>query len=340
MRILKGPRVLAAAGAAVVMSLLAGGAHAQEEFTIEQPSSVLIFPKVINDGERTTVIQITNTMNTMAHVKCFYTDGRTVGGQPLWLTIDFGISLTRQQPTTWRAGDGRPVNFNDDQTGLDPGSIPPLSEGFTGSLVCVQVDSPFGGRPIGGNQLVGRAEVDGSEYNAVGVPAVGTVNNDKVVDMNGTEYAACPSGYYLNFAHEGPAGAIGLGAVIGQGLGDAVASVSTNITVVPCDMDFARARPNSLTINADPIYDEMETASSGATATITCWDSFTLSDPQVAAGFNIPTAFGTAQLTSTEGFVAVANVLHTGGTTAAQDTAATNLHTIAGETVAGQIRLP
>lgn len=339
MRILKGPRVLAAAGATFGMVLLAGGANAQMNFTIEQPSSVLIFPKVVNEEGRDTLIHITNTANTMAHVKCFYTDGRTLGGEPLWLTTDFSLSLTRQQPTTWRASTGRPVNPGDDQAGLDPGSVPPVTTGFMGSLVCVQVDQPFGGVPLGANQLLGTAQVGGSEYNAIGVPAIGDVNNDNIVDMDGVEYAACPSGYYLNFAHEGPSGAIALGSMIGQGLNDSIASVSTNVTVVPCNMDFARARPASLTVAANPIFDEMETASSGATANITCWDSFTLSDPQVAAGFNIPTSFGTAQLTSEDGFVAVANVLRTGGMTAAQDSAATNLHTT-GETVSGQITLP
>lgn len=341
MRSLKGPRVLAAAGAALGMLLLGGGAYAQTSFTIEQPSSVLIFPKVINEGQsgRDTVIQITNSGNTMAHAKCFYTDGRTLGGQPLWLTTDFSLSLTRQQPTAWRVSTGRPVNPNDAYQGLDPGAVPPVTTGFMGSLVCVQVDQPFGGAPYGGNALIGKAQVGGSEYNAIGVPAVGMVNSDSIIDMDGVEYAACPSGYYLNFAHEGPAGAIALGAMLGQGLNDSIASVSTNITVVPCNMDFARARPSSLTINADPVYDEMESAGSGATATVTCWDSFTLSDPQVADGFNVPTPFGTAQLTSTQGFVAVANVLRTGGMTAAQDSAATNLHTT-GDTVSGQIRLP
>jgi len=341
MRFLKGPRVLAAAGAAIGTLLLGGGANAQTSFTIEQPSSVLIFPKVINEGEggRDTVIQITNSANTMAHAKCFYTDGRISGGEPLWLTTDFNITLTRQQPTTWRASSGRPVNPGDDQRGIDPGLVPPLTPGFMGSLVCVQVDQPFGGTPLGGNALMGRAQVGGSEYNAIGVPAVGAVNTDKVVDMDGVEYAACPNGYYLNFAHEGPSGALALGPMVGQGLGDAIASVSTNVTVVPCTMNFASARPSTLTINANPIFDEMETASSGATAAITCWDSFTLSDPQVAAGFNVPTSFGTARLTSTQGFVAVANTLRTGGLTAAQDTAATNLHTT-GSTVSGQITLP
>jgi hypothetical protein len=40
--------------------------------TTEQSSSILIFPKVVFDGSRDTVIQISNTANSMVHAHCFY----------------------------------------------------------------------------------------------------------------------------------------------------------------------------------------------------------------------------------------------------------------------------
>ena len=40
--------------------------------TTEQSSSILIFPKVVFDGSRDTVIQISNTSNSMVHAHCFY----------------------------------------------------------------------------------------------------------------------------------------------------------------------------------------------------------------------------------------------------------------------------
>ena len=43
----------------------------------------------------------------MTHAHCFYTDGRTVGGQPVWQVTDFEMTLTRQQPTHWAVSEGR-----------------------------------------------------------------------------------------------------------------------------------------------------------------------------------------------------------------------------------------
>ena len=52
---------------------------AQGTFSTERPGSVLIFPKVVNTNPDT-IIQIANTSNSVTHAKCFYTDGRSIGG--------------------------------------------------------------------------------------------------------------------------------------------------------------------------------------------------------------------------------------------------------------------
>jgi len=112
--------------------------------TTEQSASILIFPKVIADGARDTIIQITNTSNSMRHAHCFYVNGApTIPGQPpggfickggalnglscnprvagicgdnavceqvnppLCTEIDFDIWLTKQQPTHWVVSTGR-----------------------------------------------------------------------------------------------------------------------------------------------------------------------------------------------------------------------------------------
>src|SRR5262249_10087900 len=59
--------------AAVLVGLLAHGARA--DVTTEQGASILAFPKVIADGTRETVIQITNISNAMVHAHCFYVNG-------------------------------------------------------------------------------------------------------------------------------------------------------------------------------------------------------------------------------------------------------------------------
>ena len=42
--------------------------------TTEKSASILVFPKVIADGNRDTIIQITNTSNSIQYAHCFYVD--------------------------------------------------------------------------------------------------------------------------------------------------------------------------------------------------------------------------------------------------------------------------
>ena len=37
----------------------------------------------------------------LAYVQCFYINGRSIGGVPVWQVTDFESVLTRQQPTHW-----------------------------------------------------------------------------------------------------------------------------------------------------------------------------------------------------------------------------------------------
>ena len=93
--------------ALVGLGLLAKPATAK--VTTEQSASILIFPKVIADGNRDTIIQITNTSNDMRHAHCFYVNGALTipslppgpNNKPLWTETDFDIWLTKQQPTHW-----------------------------------------------------------------------------------------------------------------------------------------------------------------------------------------------------------------------------------------------
>jgi hypothetical protein len=159
--------------AAALVGLVASGAAA--DVTTEQSASILVFPKVIADGTRDTIIQITNTSNSMVHAHCFYVNAAPVfpdlppgpGNPPQWQEIDFDIWLTKQQPTHWvvstgrlvDAGDARcsnnPPNYACDGAGFDPGRVPPQVEDFTGELKCVEVDAS--GAPLAGNHLKGEA---------------------------------------------------------------------------------------------------------------------------------------------------------------------------------------
>jgi hypothetical protein len=157
--------------AAAVVAAMASAAVA--DVTTEQSSSILVFPKVIADGSRDTIIQITNTSNSMVHAHCFYVNAAPVlpdeppgpGNPPQWVEIDFDIWLTKQQPTHWVVSEGRLVNpadgrctpfdFSCNGAGFDPGRVPPQVEDFEGELKCVEVDAS--GAPLAGNHLKGEA---------------------------------------------------------------------------------------------------------------------------------------------------------------------------------------
>jgi hypothetical protein len=180
-------------GGVVVAVALASASVAQ--VTTEKSSSILVFPRVVSNGLTDTLIQITNTSNSMVHAHCFYVNGALTFpdlapgplNPPLWTEIDFDIWLTKQQPTHWVVSDGRLVNAADlpcsntatigddaigsgvfgdgfygcNDAGIDPGRIPPVVEYFTGELKCVEVDQS--GAPLSGNHLKGEATV--TEFN-------------------------------------------------------------------------------------------------------------------------------------------------------------------------------
>ena len=89
-------------GLAALVGLGVVAKPAAAKVTTEQSASILIFPKVIADGTRDTIIQITNTSNNMRHAHCFYVNGApTIAGAPvsasnppLCTEIDFDIWLT------------------------------------------------------------------------------------------------------------------------------------------------------------------------------------------------------------------------------------------------------
>ncbi len=215
----------AVAGAAILAQ------PAVARVTTEQSASILVFPKVIADGTRDTVIQITNTSNNMRHAHCFYTNGApTVQGlpvgplnPPLWTEIDFDIWLTKQQPTHWVVSTGRRdsieatcrgaatnpgLNCNPTDSGtpnadccdagFDPGRVPPVVPDFTGELKCIEVDGS--GFPVAGNAFKGEATLediatgDVSKYNAIGLKGFDTNNMDGTLCLGGGVSSACPTG--------------------------------------------------------------------------------------------------------------------------------------------------
>jgi hypothetical protein len=181
--------------------LIANPAIAQQGRTVvttEQSASILVFPKVIADGTRDTIIQITNTSNDTRQAHCFYVNGApTTPGlppgllnPPLCTETDFDIVLTKQQPTHWVVSTGRFTNpaveacsntttccaLTDGKcpdytepsggkinpaccdAGLNLSRVPPVAPDFTGELKCIEVEAT--GLPIPGNAFKGEATIE------------------------------------------------------------------------------------------------------------------------------------------------------------------------------------
>jgi hypothetical protein len=285
-----------------VCTMLGERAHAVA--TTTRPGSILIFPKVVCQDGRDTVLQVTNTGNMPNDFRCFYLNGETCA------ETNFELTLTRQQPTAWQACAGRRVSPTDPQRGLDPGLIPALPRDYAGALVCAEVDS--GDKPIIRNQLKGEATiVDGTagptaaavgKYNAVAVAGV-SGNADDTLKLDENEYVACPISSQVNFRREGTDGTVeefGNGGLCANGVpcnsdNDCGAAtpcttgqsrVTTRVTVVPCNLDFEALTRPDVSLNFEG-FDVDESVISGGRR-FSCWDSFLINDvvtpPTTAAG--------------------------------------------------------
>lgn len=312
-------RTAALLGAFSVCTL--AGSVASAGVDNDRPGSILIFPKVVSSATRDTTIRIANTGNLTNEIRCFYLNGDTCG------SIDFDLALTKQQPTHWDVSSGRTVNLLDEfassGAGLDPGSIPPAID-FEGSLVCVEV---IDDKPVAQNKLRGEAIIRDltndkatSSYNATALTSGSSAGNlDNRLVLDGNEYAQCATEHRIDFI---PDSSPGLDPVLGPG-----SSVVTNVTVLPCDLDFSRRRATDVVLNAT-LWNEFENQTSGPDTTFSCWTSFSI-DP---ASLNPdPTTFATVEYSASSPVVMVVESFHTDPRSGTTGAAASNVHNAGGE---------
>jgi hypothetical protein len=279
----------------VVIWLALGAASASAQLTTGDPAAVLIFPKVIVDASWETTIQLGNTANRPAHAVCYYVNAApTFPDQPpgpinpaQWVEVDFTLVLTHQQPTHWIASRGRLADPSDgrctspqedcDGTGIDPGVVPPVSPGFTGELVCIEVDAS--GAPWSGNALTGQATLThlGSgevvKYPALGARGFDTNDADGTLCLGGEPEEGCPSGGEF----EGCASAwdISHPAEFDDRPVDGNSS-RTTFAIVPCGQDFEVQVPARITLQM-LVTNEFEELFS-VSAVVDCWADLTLAD--------------------------------------------------------------
>ncbi len=176
---------VAAAGALAMMSSSAFAATMMANNS--NKGSVLVFPRLIVFSAWDTLITIVNDSATDVQVKCYY---RTSEPLPTPLssktdvsqikhTMDFTLTLTRNQPVTWSVGTGL-VLGGGRQIAQPFVPFPDGSTRQTGELKCFAVGTDANGnvRQINFNQLFGTAAVinaggNAFEYNAWAFQALG-----------------------------------------------------------------------------------------------------------------------------------------------------------------------
>jgi hypothetical protein len=323
MRMVNRNRGLCMVGAAAlgVCALVNVASANPSDVTTEKGGSIIIFPKVVWDGTRDTIIQIANINNLPAQARCFFIDGGPLNpnlppgptNPQLWNETDFGIFLTKQQPTQWVVSVGRRVGVDSFKTagyGIDPGLIPPVRKGFTGELKCVQVedsDMPVRGNSLKGEATLRRSDGDVSKYNAIALRG----NNDPNTEVNDNpnqlnldwtqdngvgQYSACPDTLIFNhIAYEAPDLVVeqigtceptcyggtseGIPCTDNSNCGGGGkclrCPVTTNLTLVPCSEDIENQVPASSTVQF-VVWNEFEQPFSTST-TVNCWLSTDLS---------------------------------------------------------------
>jgi hypothetical protein len=172
--------------------------------------------------------------------------------------------------------------FESDGAGLDPGAIPPVPEGFTGELKCVQTDP--GGVPFPGNALKGDAVLvtdsgEVSKYNAISILATGSVSGEPVneirLDNTPNEDGEANSCYATNYLNHFAAGAKNpMMPSLAPGLCSADPNtnecpIQTELTMVPCSQDLENIIPGEVTVQF-LITNEFENSLSYST-TVECW---------------------------------------------------------------------
>jgi hypothetical protein len=296
--------------------------------TTIDPAAIVVYPSILVDVAENgdpqngtdTLIQLTNTIDSMVAVKCFYvnanghcsnnpaqvctqanardvcpTGGFCIDG---WQETDFRFNLTKRQPISWSAFEGLPTLPNNDIPGRgDPpqfneGSIPPVPENpFTGELRCIQLD-PETDNPIDRNDLKGEAtivrvedsegtgNIDASKYNAIGIPAIPGAQDGDPNTLN----LGGPEAEYRGCPHVYTLDHFFEGARVVTHNRSVSGPVFSDLTFVPCAADFLNQDLNLANATIQfLIFNEFEQRFSTSTK-ITCYRRVQLADIDTLPG--------------------------------------------------------
>ena len=320
-----------------VIALWAVGS-ARADVASDKPGAILVYPKIVVDtggvfGPPTdTEIQITNTSNSVIGARCFLVNATSYcsnspdptepiactpateadpnlanhrcpsGGLCLqqWTENDFKMILTKRQPVSWKASEGRDTFPCDEQgvacfggqTNGGAFALGTQTDPFFGELKCVEVDSNTFQPSIGfnpannsGGDLKGEAtivssvppRVDARKYNAIALQSTRTNDNNDTLLIGGpnAEYDGCPNVLILNHLFDDA-------EIDTHEDSSPTSTVRTDLTVVPCGEDFNTQTANTATLQF-LVFNEFEQRFSTST-NVTCFREVPLSDIDTRPG--------------------------------------------------------
>jgi hypothetical protein len=140
-------------GLGVLLAGLVTAPGARGDVTSDESGTLIIFPKVVSDGTRDTLIQLSNRTNSPVQVHCFYINASgtcslttddsceidtdcPLGEQCIRQcnATDFELALTAQQPVQWRVSTGRLTTIP--SAPCRPGQNCQCTVDTSGQLVC------------------------------------------------------------------------------------------------------------------------------------------------------------------------------------------------------------
>lgn len=237
--------------------------------TTSGKGSLLVWPKIEVEGDKDTIIRISNDDKNDVNLKCYWI-GKDSSGD--WKWQDFTIVVTKFQPVWFSAKSGNGMASFRFPVDVEPF---PYDEG---ELKCFAVNDTAANE-IRHNHLGGEAVVFDSsaqyayEYNAwrfarieatsaPGVPQPTVDPADGQLNLDNWEYDACPQWVIHNF--------FAPGSVINTGQGE-VAFPDTDLAVSLCKEDVSQDGSEITTKLRYTIWNENEFKRTGATTCVTCW---------------------------------------------------------------------
>jgi hypothetical protein len=198
-----------------------------------QPSAFLIYPLVTTANGADTFIELLNVVNSPVSVHCVFVSAGTCRG------LDFNVSLTALQPSSWTASTGR----NSDGVRIAP---PLLGQGELKCFVQPRSTALSAHNAIQGRALVNEAAGSTIGYDAIGIRRLTPGSFTGSLDLDGIEYEQCADRLHFQVRAQ-------------------QAGSDSELILVPCTEDLELVRPTSTNVQL-AVINEFEQHTSGSTS--------------------------------------------------------------------------